>query len=101
MTDVQKYPQSLLQILLENKQIRCTPNVPCFCNIITVCLTEHIFEATKTVRKLYLVLNCDLKREKEREEKGGATGKKRPVKEKNLSSSQALIPKHKLKLLNV
>lgn len=47
------------------------------------------------------MLNCDLKREKEREEKGGATGKKRPVKEKNLSSSQVLIPKHKLKLLNV
>lgn len=96
----------LLQILFMNEQLCCTPNVPCFCNAITVCLIEHVFEATKKVRQLYLFLSCDLKKERdrkqrEREEKEKRRGRGKEKGKKKFTSNQVHISKHRLKLLNI
>lgn len=79
----------LLQILFMNEQLCCTPNVPCFCNAITVCLIEHVFEATKKVRQLYLFLSCDLK--KERESRGKEKKKKREEEEEKKKEKKSLL----------
>lgn len=87
MTDIQSYPQLLLQILFKIIQLFCIPNVM----LELFVWLNTCFKVMTAVRQLDLVLSCDLKKERmrRREEKRKGRGR-RKRNEKNKTQKNSL-----------